>query len=366
MAETRKTLRGIDRFSAVYEERYENLRLDKNENTAGFTQSVIEDMMRGITPAFLAAYPEPARLYRKIAASHGVDVDNVLITAGSEMAIRYLFEAYLEEGDEIVVLNPSFAMFEVYAKICGATIVWVDFDRGFHVESKAVLERIGPRTKIIAIANPNNPTGTVMSQEDLLCIVREGAAHGALVLVDEAYFYFYPETVAPHCRAHENLVVTRTFSKACGLAGVRLGYALSSPDVIKEMSKLQPIDHASNFALKLGEYLVDHNELVLAYVREVEKGKALLLTELAVLGLKAHGGAANFVLIDLGARHDEIVERLTAQGILVSHSLRFPFETGYVRVTVGPEGQMRVFVTGLRAAIYGSSNAVPGSGRSRT
>lgn len=364
MAEPRKTLRSVVRLSIVQDGRYEKLRLDKNENSAGLSPSVIEDMMRGITPHFLAAYPEPASLYRKIAAAHGVDVDHVLITAGSEMAIRYLFEAFLEQDDEIVLLNPSFAMFDVYARLCGATVVPVDFDRDLHVSCDAVLERIGSRTKIVAIANPNNPTGTVMSEDDLLRIVRAGAEHGALVLIDEAYFYFYPQTIAPRCRNHENLVVTRTFSKACGLAGMRLGYALSNPDVIKEMSKLQPIDHANNFALKLGEYMVDHEELVLAYAREVEQGKNLLLGELAAMGLSARGSAANFVLIDVGDRKTEIVERLAVQGILVGHTLRLPFESGYIRVTVGPADQMRAFVAAMAVAMCGSGDAAAVSGRS--
>lgn len=344
MIEPRRALRDVYRYPVPQEGRYGKLRLDKNESTAGFPASVIRDMLEGVSPEFLAAYPEPHGLYRKIAKWNGVGVENVLLASGSEMAIRYLFEAFLTPGDQLLILEPSFAMFEVYGKICGAKIVTEDYDRHFRISVASLLDKIGKRTKIVAIANPNNPTGTVMRQSDLLRIVRKAAKCGALMLVDEAYFYFYNETMLPHCRELDNLVVSRTFSKACGLAGVRLGYAVASPAIVKEMMKLQPIDHANCFAIKLAEYVIDHEEVIRAHVKEVAEGKAFLVGELRKLGVKVIDGAANFVLFDAGKKKDEVVERLRQQDILATAHLRLPLHASYVRVTVGSVSQMSRFI----------------------
>ena len=344
MIQSRRALQDVYRYPVPQAGRYGKLRLDKNESPVGFPAHVIAEMIEGVSPEFLAAYPEPYTLYRKIAQWNGVEVENVLLASGSEMAIRYLFEAFLTPGDQRLILNPSFAMFEVYGKICGARVVTQDYDRRFRISIPSLLDRIGKRTKIVAIANPNNPTGTVIRQPDLLRIVRKAAKGGALVLVDEAYFFFYNETMLPHCRELENLVVTRTFSKACGLAGLRLGYAVASPAVIKEMMKLQPIDHANCFALKLAEWLIDHEEVLWAHVKEVAEGKAFLVRELRKLGVKVVDGAANFVLFDAGKKKDEIVDRLQQQDILVAAHLRLLFHASHVRVAVGPVSQMSRFI----------------------
>src|SRR5467141_2272178 len=127
MIKPRANLKDLFRYPILQEGRYGKLRLDKNENTAGFPVEIIREILSGISPDFLAAYPEPYALYCKIADRHGVDLDSVVVTAGSEMAIRYLFEAFLTADDEIVILNPSFAMFDVYAKIVGAKIQTIDY-----------------------------------------------------------------------------------------------------------------------------------------------------------------------------------------------------------------------------------------------
>lgn len=347
----RKSVRDVVRWPVSQAERLDKLRLDKNENCAGWPTRVMDGMLAGLSRHFLTAYPEPHTLYEKIAKWHGITTDRLMVTAGSEMAIRYLFEAYLEPGDELVSLEPSFAMFEVYAQLCGAKFVPVRFDRSFRVSADDILKAITSRTKIVAIANPNNPTGTVIPERDLIAIVKKAAKHGALALVDEAYFHFYGRTMLHHTGLFDNLVVTRTFSKACGAASVRLGYAVGHPEVIRTMAKLQPIDHVSGFAVLVGRYLIDHDRLIADYVKEVERGKAYLLKELPKLGLPCIGGYGNFVLIDLGARKDEVAARLKAGGVLVGANLRLPSWSRHIRAAVGPPALMRRFVRALGAAL---------------
>ena len=327
--------------------RLQKVRLDINENVVGFPPRVVEEMLAAVTPNLLASYPETGPLYEKIARSHGVDTDQVMVTAGSELAIRYAFETYLGPDTELVVLDPSFAMFSVYAQLCGALLVPVPFSRQLTVSVDDVLERLSPRTRIVAIANPNNPTGSVLSESDLLAIVDRAASLGSLVMVDEAYFYFYRETMMPHVRRKENLIVTRTFSKACGLATVRLGYAVGPAAVIRDVQKVQPINHATGLAVLCGGYILDHLDLVWEYADQVEEGKRYLLEALGDLGLPAIGGHGNFVVMDFGAHREQVVAALRGDGILLGTWLRLPFENDYVRATVGPVAHMQVLVNAL-------------------
>jgi histidinol-phosphate aminotransferase len=337
----RQQVERLVRMAVPQSGRYEILRLDKNERCTGYPAPVIQAMLRGLSGHHLAAYPEPGLLYEKIAKSHGVGVDQLALTAGSELAIRYLFEAFLEPADEVVLLNPSFAMFEVYALLCGARLAAVDFNRQWRVDPDDIIGRITDRTKIVALANPNNPTGTVLEEDALLAILRRAARHGALVLVDEAYYHFYRRTMLGHLRRFDNLVVTRTFSKAYGAAGVRLGYAVGARDVLACINKIQPIDHLNVFAIKVGEFLLDHPEVIRDYVEKTRAGQHYLMKTLQTLGLHVVGSHANFVLVDLGRQKEAVIRFLRARHIHVGGTLRLPFSSTFVRVTTGPVSVMK-------------------------
>ena len=135
------------------------------------------------------------------------------------------------------------------------------------------------------------------------------------------------------------------------MAGVRLGYAVGSPALIDQIKKLQPIDHVSNFAVKIGEYILDHEDLVWNYAAETEQGKAYLKSELSQMGFHCISGQGNFVLADFAERKDDLVQKLRARDILVASNLRFPFRSGYVRITAGPTEQMRRFIAELKSLV---------------
>jgi histidinol-phosphate aminotransferase len=342
--------------------RLDKVRLDINENVVGFSNRVVEEMLATVTPSFLSSYPEPGPLYEAIARLHDVDTKQVMVSGGSELAIRYVFETYLGPDSELVVLEPSFAMFAVYAQLLGARVIRVACSRQLTFSADDILESMSSRTRIVAIANPNNPTGTVLSEPELLSIIERAASLGALVLVDEAYFYFYRGTMIPHVLQKENLVVTRTFSKACGLASLRVGYAVGPKTIIAEVQKLQPIDHTNGLAVLCGAYILDHLDLVWEYADQVEAGKRYLLEALAELGLPAIGGHGNFVVMDFGSERERVVSALRQDGILLGTWLRLPFENNYVRATVGPVAQMEVLVTALARHLAQAGSPRPATG----
>jgi histidinol-phosphate aminotransferase len=341
--------------------RQSKLRLDINENVVGWPETIVRDLLAAITPGDLSSYPETDALYTAIARHHGLTPGHVLVANGSELAIRYVFETFLGPGAELLILDPSFAMFEVYGRLNGADVVKLPFDAGLRVSVEAVLERLNPKTQVVAIANPNNPTGTAFGTADLITIVRRAAAVNSLVLVDEAYFYFYRETMAPLVAQLDNLIVTRTFSKAFGLAGVRIGYALGAPAVIEAVQKVQPIDHVSMFAAKLGEYAIAHEELAWDYATEVAAGKAYLVGALRALDVAVVDSHANFVLADFGADRDRVL-RDTRDRVLLGRTVRLPFANQYVKITAGPIREMERLIDTLRPSL---AHRAAGAGRAQ-
>lgn len=341
MPRPRRVVERLVRTAVPQADRYSALRLDKNERCTAWPARVVRAMVRSISGHHLAAYPEPGTLYEKLAKHHGVGSDQIAVTAGSELAIRYLFEAFLDPGDGVVLLNPTFAMFDVYARLCGARVSRVSFNRRFEVDPDAILRAIGRGTKLVALANPNNPTGTVLEEPAMMQVLERATRYRALVLVDEAYYHFYKRTMLGHLPRFDHLVVTRTFSKACGLAGVRLGYAIGQARVIRALNKIQPIDHVNVFAVQLGQYVLDHPEVIEDYVKRVEVGKRFLLRALKGLGLSVRNGHANFVLVDLGGARDAVTRFLRNRGVHVGAVLRLPSPSGFVRITAGPVPAMR-------------------------
>ena len=207
----------------------DGLRLDFNENTLACSPRVIETLGR-IVAGDLTRYPERGPVEALVAAHLGVSAEQVLLTNGVDEAIHVLAQTYLDESAEILLPVPTYSMYEVYASATGARIVTVPAAADFAFPAAQVLAAIADRTRIVAIANPNSPTGSVASRAQIIRLL-EAAPH-AIVLVDEAYFHFYGETALDLLPQYPNLVIARTFSKAYGLAGLRLGGLIANPDVM--------------------------------------------------------------------------------------------------------------------------------------
>ena len=196
------------------------MRLDFNENTVACSPKVREALGR-ISAGSLTRYPERAPVEAIVAAHLGVAPPQVALTNGVDEAIHVLFEAFLDEGDELLLPVPTYTMYEIYSSATDANVVAVQAADDLQFPFERLLAAITPRTKIVAIANPNSPSGSVATREQLIEIAHR--APQAVVLVDEAYFHFHNETVVDLIGVIPNLIVARTFSKAYGLAGLRLG-----------------------------------------------------------------------------------------------------------------------------------------------
>lgn len=326
----------------------DGLRMDFNENIGGCSPRVLEKL-RSLDAELLNRYPERESTERFVAEFLGLAPESVLLTNGVDEAIHLLCETYLEPGDEVIIVVPTFSMYEIYALATGAKVVSVPAGADFAFPIEEVLTAINSKTKLIAIANPNNPTGTVATSEHLLRIVV--AAQNAAVLVDEAYYDFYGTTLIGELGAHENLFVARTFSKAYGLASFRTGILAGSARQMRMVRRVSSPYNVNGVALACLPEAMSDEAFVADYVAAVKRGRERLIREFAAQGLRFWRSEANFVLAYLGEFRIPFVEELRRRGILVRDRNSDPGCAGCVRITIGTEAQTDRLIAELRATL---------------
>lgn len=343
MIRPKEHLRCIHRTLAPAETRLHAIRLDKNEFLPCWPLEWFREFMDTLLPEHFSIHPECGMLHEKLSKRLNFPAEQILITAGSDAAIRSAYEVFVSPGDEVVIPNPTFAMYEVYARVFAAKLVTVDYDSDLRLSVEHLLKAIGPNTKLVAIANANSPTGTVFSREELKEIIVHASSQGAVVLIDEAYYPFYPETMIDMVREADNLIVTRTFSKAAGVAGMRIGYAISSPEITPLLFSVKPMYEITTISALLGEYIMDHHERIDAYAAKVREGRQWLSDFFRKRGFAVPESHANFIHVDFGQRKDKIVAALKENNVLFKESFDHPALSRYSRFTVGPRPFMKEF-----------------------
>ncbi|MEX2261758.1 MAG: histidinol-phosphate transaminase [Bryobacteraceae bacterium] len=320
------------------------LRLDFNENTEGASPRVIRFLREKLSEEGLAVYPEYAAAKQSLAKFFRVSPEELLLTNGTDEAIQVLINTYVDDGSEVILLRPAYAMYRFYAQVAGAVIHEIDYrpdDLAFPLEE--LLDTIRPSTRAILIANPNNPTGTAATLFGIERILKK--ARNAVVLIDEAYYEFCGITALPLIERSPNLFVSRTFSKIFGLAAMRLGCLFSSPVNIGFLHKAQSPYSVNALAALAAQEAVQDTSYIENYVIEVLAARELMYVGLEKLGICYFPSQANFVLMRLGPRAIEVRDRLREMGVLVrDRSYEIP---GCVRVTIGTREQTRRFLAVL-------------------
>jgi histidinol-phosphate aminotransferase len=316
----------------------DSMRLDFNENTVSCSPRVLE-VLAEIAGEHLTKYPERGLVEGQAATHIGLRPEQVVLTNGVDEAIHVLCETYLDFGQEMLLPVPTYTMYEVYASGTDGRAVQVQAAADFAFPFEQLMAAVTPATKIIAIANPNSPTGSVVERREILALCKR-APH-AIVLVDEAYFHFYGETVADLIGKIPNLMLARTFSKAYGLAGLRLGLLAGPEENMRWIRRVLSPYSVNSLALACLPAALADEEYLDAYVKEVCLARKALESALDVLGVERWPSKANFVLTRIGAKHREFVAAMHARGVLVRDRSADPGCDGCVRVTVGSRGQMK-------------------------
>jgi histidinol-phosphate aminotransferase len=324
------------------------LRMDFNENTAGASPRVLQ-RLRELTLEQLARYPERESVEFALAEFFRVRAEELLLTNGVDEAIHLICETFLEPDDQAVIVVPTFGIYELFVGATGAKAIPVLAKQDFAFPAEDVLAMLNDRTRLVVIANPNNPTGQVASRDDLLHIAN--SAPQAAIFVDEAYFEFYGETLLDQIGRLPNLFVARTFSKAYGLAGLRIGALLGAAEQISALRRAASPYNVNAVALACLPAALDDQDFVQRYVDEVRQGRDRLQDALGSLGIPYWPSHANFMLANLGQQHRVFVDEMRRRGVLVRDRSQDPGCDGCVRITVGAAEHMDQLLAAIRATI---------------
>lgn len=338
------------------------IKLASNENPLGpspralnAAQAALADMVR---------YPDGGGFGLKavLSAKLGVNAEQITLGNGSNDVLEFVARAFATTGDEVVYSEHAFAVYELVTRAVGATAVVVPAREWGH-DLAAMQRAITPRTRLIFIANPNNPTGTWLRKQDLEAFVREVPGH-ALVVVDEAYFEYveepdYPNTVEWVDR-YPNLVVARTFSKAYGLAGLRVGYGISSPAVADYLNRVRQPFNVNSVALAAAEAALADDEHLSRSIATNREGMRQLVDGLRQLKLAFIPSVGNFISVDVGQPAKPIYEALLRRGVIVRPVASYGMPD-HLRVTIGLPRENERFLAALEKTLFGDRQ--PAAGR---
>ncbi len=321
--------------------RIEKMRLDFNENTVGCSPGVLAFLREKLTSEGLSVYPDYTSVKRTLSDFFHVSPDEMLLSNGTDEAIQVLVNTYVDDGDEVLTLRPSYAMYRFYAEVAGAKVVEVGFGPPPNLDFPLaeLIGAITPKTRAILVANPNNPTGTAVGIAEIEQLLQ--AAPQSAVLIDEAYFEFHGVTALRLIGHYPNLFVSRTFSKVYGMAAMRMGCMFSQAANVQFLHKAQSPYSVNSMAALAAEAAVADTDYVANYVAGALRARAMIREGLENLGIQYAPSGANFILGYFGNRAIEVRDRLRDKAILVRD--RSYEIAGGVRITAGtPEQAARV------------------------
>ncbi|MBI4246576.1 MAG: histidinol-phosphate transaminase [Candidatus Rokubacteria bacterium] len=328
------------------------IKLASNENPLAPSDRV----QRAIVAALhdLNRYPDGSGFYLRqaLAKKHGVTPEQVILGNGSNELIELAVRTFLRPGDEAIVPHPSFVVYPMIVQAAGGIRVMVML-RDHRLDLEAMARAITPLTKIIFIANPNNPTATIVTADEVEGLMAR-VPESAIVVFDEAYIEFaqgpdFPDSLA-YVKQGRKVLALRTFSKAASLAGLRVGYAIGDADAVALMNRIRQPFNVNALAQAAALAALEDDAHVLECVRMIEAGRHFLYDEFKALGLKYVPSRANFILVDVGRSAAEIYQKLLHEGVIVRPMTPFGMEST-LRITVGTPEENRRLVKALRVVL---------------
>lgn len=328
--------------------------LDKNENLDPALMELSRRVLMEVPPEALATYPEAGEVYRKLARWAGVSPQSLILTPGSDGAIRLTFEAFVEHGDPVVHTLPTFAMYPVYSQMFGADARVVEYQpsaAGPWLDVDALLSAVRSHApKLLCLPNPDSPTGTIVEPERVRAILEACERAGTVLLLDEAYHPFYPWSAAEWTASSRHLIVARTFAKAWGAAGLRVGYAIAHPETVALLHKLRPMYEVSTIAIEYMSRLLDHVDAMERTVARLNDGKARFVAAMRELGFRVLPTSGNFVHVAFGASAAAVHQALKPR-VLYRENFNHPCLSGFSRFSVAPDEILSQVTALVRAAV---------------
>lgn len=309
--------------------------LDRNENTDPTLASLTEKLLNEIIPIqCISVYPELTSFYDKLSKYLSIPDSNIIVSTGSDGVIRSIYDAYCSYEDKVIITNPSYAMYEIYGSMYGANLIKYDYlitENGPKLDFTAFLDSIKKvKPKIIFIANPDSPTGTVVQESKLLELIKLASDIGSLVVIDEAYYPFYNHTMIKYCNLYRNLIVIRTFSKAWGISGLRVGFGVGSEEVISMLRRVRSSYETNFVGIQIANKMLDYEDQVLNSVKRLNEGREFFYSKMNELGLKTIKPNANFLHVKFGI-HEKEVRKCLSKIVLYRNKFDHSSLNGYSR-----------------------------------
>lgn len=343
MIKIKEEIERMESYIPPLDFREKMLKLDFNENTLGPSKKVRK--LINLDSPVLNVYPSYAGLKEKIAEYAKANSENLVLTNGSDEGIDLAMRCFVNKNDEVIIPTPSYKLFYNYAQFSGAKIKKILYSPDFSFPTKEILRKITKKTKLVVICNPNSPTGTPVSLADIRKIAKK--AKNSIVLVDEAYFEFSGLSAIPLLKRFQNIIILRTFSKAFGLAGLRLGYMIANKEIAKQINKAKSPYSVNLIAVKSAFLALGDLGYVKDYVREINKNKRILGEFLKKRKIKYCKSSANFILVNFGQSKNFVRNKLLEKGILVRDVSSNPLLENCLRITIGTKKQMKMLVAEL-------------------
>src|SRR6185312_6453243 len=328
------------------------IKLASNENPLPPSDRVMKAMQDAL--GHINRYPDGSGHYLRqaIARRQGLTSDHIILGNGSNDLIELMARAFLRSGEEAVIPHPSFVVYPMIVQAVGGIRVVVTL-KDYRLDLEAMARAMTPMTKMVFIANPNNPTATIVTADEVDHFMAR-VPDRAIVVFDEAYLEFaqgpdFPDTLN-YLRHGRKVIILRTFSKAASLAGLRVGYAMADPDCVALVNRIRQPFNVNSIAQVAALAALDDGSHVLECVRMIEAGRHYLYEEFNALGIKYVPSRANFILVDVGRSASDIYQRLLKDGVIVRPLTPFGMESA-LRVTVGTPQENRRLVKALRTVL---------------
>lgn len=323
------------------------LRYDANENSEGLPAKFVQEVLSEITPSFIAMYPEPSHFLKKYSEYLGVGIDNVYATNGSDHGIRVLLETFGEPGKDVITVSPTFEIYWVCCKLLGLNHKAIPYDNNLTISVESIIDNIDYNTRIVVLLNPNSPIGYLFTEDEVELVIKKAQTVGAVVIIDEAYHYFYDITFLNKAITYENVVLLRTFSKVMSIAGLRIGTIIGHPDLIHYVRNSRLAYELNSVGLLFAERLIDHPEIIKDLIQREREGKQYLISKLKEKKywfMDCHG---NYVLIKPQINAQIVAQRLASEKNILVHPYNNAIMKDLIRVTTGSIKLMEQFLNGF-------------------
>jgi len=329
------------------------IKLASNENALPPSAKAIEAIAKAAET--ITRYPDGGCFYLRRALSDKLSVsgDNIIFGNGSDEIIVLALRAFIQPGDEVIIADPTFLVYKIASLVESARVKEIP-QKNYRYDLKAMLKALTKKTKVVFIANPDNPTGSYVTDEELKSFI-ESAGEQVLIVLDEAYYEFakggdYPETLDLIKREDRDILITRTFSKAYGLAGLRIGYGLARGDIIEVLNKVREPFNVNSLAQAAAQAALEDDEYLKASVELVLKEKEQFYKTFESLGIEYFKSRANFILVNTKRDSAKIFKYLLKRGIIVRDMTAWGLK-GFIRVNIGLPKENGMFFKAFAKAI---------------